>query len=333
MSEIKVQCDCGQKIKFDVDPAYTRIPFPVNCPVCGADCLDKANQMLGALVPAAAAPVAVGAPSVATPAPRLRIGGAAQAPSATAEAPASAPMPSARPGAFRPGAAPATAADGTPKKKPNFGLGIVGGIAGAIVGAGLFYLVFKLTGFRLGLMGLAVGFLTGLGARILGGEQDGPELGYIAGALAVAGVIGAQYFVARSWWNEASSMKPTSGYEVKVDEAKKVVAMVPTGSDQEIRVYLAQQMSDEDEKVKPADIDAETVKEFKGQLPEFQDLASGKITKVDYEKQHAQEIAKEKEEANTDEGTFKAIFVLVLVNRVSLACMCPGAGLAFKMCA
>lgn len=183
-------------------------------------------------------------------------------------------------------------------------------------------------------MGLAVGFLTGLGARLLGGEQEGNELGYIAGALAVAGILGAQYFVARSWWSEIGVSKPTSNYEAKVAEAQKAVAAVPTGSEQEIRIYLAKELSaQEDEKVNPADIDANDVKQFKETvLPEYQNLASGKISKADYEKQHAEEIAKEKAEQDSDEGTFKAVFVLVLLNRVSLVCMCVGAAMAFKMC-
>jgi hypothetical protein len=75
------------------------------------------------------------------------------------------------------------------------------------------------------------------------------------------------------------------------------------------------------------------VKQFKeAALPEFQNLASGKISKVDYEKQHAAEIAKEKEDQDSDEGTFKAVFVLLLLNKVTLVSMCAGAALAFKMC-
>jgi hypothetical protein len=229
---------------------------------------------------------------------------------------------------------PGVAADGKPKRKPNFALGFVGAIVGSLLGALLFYWVFKLTGFQLGLMGLAVGFLTGLGARVLGGEQEGNELGYIAGALVVAGIIGAQYCVARSLWNEVSDLKPSSNYEAKVEEAKKVVAEVPTGSEQEIRVYLAKQLSvQEDEKVSPSQVDAGDVKQFKEtELPAFQELASGKITKADYEKQHAAEMAKEKEEADSDEGTFKAVFVLLLLRKVSLVALCGGAALAFKMC-
>lgn len=337
MKEIKLQCDCGQKIKFDVDPSYTQIPFPVNCPVCGADCLDKANQALGATAPAApVAAVAAAAPAVSTGAPRLRIGHSAPAPVATAEAPVegAAPTPARRAFPARPGAVAAVPADGKPKRKPNFALGFAGTIAGAIIGGALFYLVFKLTGFRMGVMGLAVGFLVGLGGRLLGGEQEGNELGVIAGTLAVAGIIGAQYFVAHSWWNEMSSLRPSSTYEAKVEEAKKVVAAVPTGSEQEIRVYLAKELSDqEDEKVAPSQVDAGDVKQFKEtELPQFQDLASGKITKADYEKQHAAEIAEEKKEKDSEEGTFKAVFVILLLNRVSLACLCGGAALAYKMC-
>jgi hypothetical protein len=331
MSELKVHCDCGQKYKFDVDPSYTRMPFPVNCPICGADGTEKANVLLRAqaAAPPTAAPALVGAPSVPTEAPRLRIGSSAPAAAATGETPPA--VAPARPFPGRPGAAVAPA-DGKPKRKPNFALGFVGAIVGSLIGAFLFYLVFKLTGFRIGLMALAVGFLAGLGARVLGGEQEGPELGYITGALVVAGILGAQYFVARSWWSEVSSEKPSSNYEAKVAEAQKVVAAMPNGTEQEIRVYLAKEMTDEDEKVNPSAIDAEEVKQFKDtELPEYRDLASGKISKVDYEKQHATEIAQEKENRDSEEGTFKAVFVLLLLNKVTLVSTCAAAVLGFKM--
>ena len=49
--EIKVQCDCGQKFKFDVEPVSGRMPFAVNCPVCGADGTARANVILQQLLP------------------------------------------------------------------------------------------------------------------------------------------------------------------------------------------------------------------------------------------------------------------------------------------
>ena len=44
--EIKIQCDCGQRFKFDVEPVNGRMPFVVNCPTCGADGTEKANEVL-----------------------------------------------------------------------------------------------------------------------------------------------------------------------------------------------------------------------------------------------------------------------------------------------
>lgn len=58
--EIKVQCDCGQKFKFDVEPVHGRMPFTVNCPVCGVDGTARANVLLQQLLPPQ--PVASAAP-------------------------------------------------------------------------------------------------------------------------------------------------------------------------------------------------------------------------------------------------------------------------------
>lgn len=49
--EIKIQCDCGQKFKFDVEPVHGRMPFTVNCPVCGVDGTARANVLLQQLLP------------------------------------------------------------------------------------------------------------------------------------------------------------------------------------------------------------------------------------------------------------------------------------------
>src|ERR1041385_9036282 len=44
--EIKVVCDCGQKYKFDVEPAGGRMPVNVACPSCGADGTHSANSFI-----------------------------------------------------------------------------------------------------------------------------------------------------------------------------------------------------------------------------------------------------------------------------------------------
>ena len=43
---IKVQCPCGSKYSFDVEPVEGRMPFAVQCPTCNADGTDIANQII-----------------------------------------------------------------------------------------------------------------------------------------------------------------------------------------------------------------------------------------------------------------------------------------------
>jgi hypothetical protein len=55
--EVKIQCDCGTRYKFDVEPLNGRMPQKVGCPHCGVDGTPAANALLRAkLQPAAAGP-------------------------------------------------------------------------------------------------------------------------------------------------------------------------------------------------------------------------------------------------------------------------------------
>jgi hypothetical protein len=61
MIPIKIQCSCGQRYSFEIEPVNGAMPSPVACPVCGADGTEAAN---GAITQAlAAAPVATAAPA------------------------------------------------------------------------------------------------------------------------------------------------------------------------------------------------------------------------------------------------------------------------------
>jgi hypothetical protein len=46
MMPIKVQCGCGQRYAFDIEPFCGRMPFSVACPVCGADGTGAANEVI-----------------------------------------------------------------------------------------------------------------------------------------------------------------------------------------------------------------------------------------------------------------------------------------------
>jgi hypothetical protein len=188
MTELKVQCDCGQKYSFDVEPVNNQMPFRVACPSCGVDGTEKANSLLQAQ-----APVAVAAPALAS-AGGLRLNVAPPVAAAPPPIPAAAQRYPVSTSASRmpmPGVARA------PKNKDgtsNLALGIVGAVIGAAIGAGLMYGFFALTQLRFPLMGTGVGALTGLGARILYRGTDS-ALGAIAGGIAAAAVVGAFFLM------------------------------------------------------------------------------------------------------------------------------------------
>src|SRR6266404_929293 len=78
--EIKIQCGCGTKYKFDVEPVNGRMPTRVQCPSCSADGTTDANQILAQKLPyAPRPPVVLLEPSTVSvaPGPGLRIAGSA----------------------------------------------------------------------------------------------------------------------------------------------------------------------------------------------------------------------------------------------------------------
>jgi hypothetical protein len=191
MIELKVQCDCGQKYKFDVEPVNGQMPFRVNCPICHLDGTAKANQLLQAMPPAPMiAPPPVPPPVPAQLHPRLGL--------------AAAPIAALAPAVPTPQRFPATAGvprgalgAGAPKKvagTTNLGLGAVGALVGAGAGAALMYAFYALADLRFPLMGTGIGLLTGLGARIFYRGTDN-ALGAISGGIAAVSVVGTLYMM------------------------------------------------------------------------------------------------------------------------------------------
>jgi len=43
MMHIKLECYCGMKYEFDVEPVDGRMPYAINCPNCDGDGTDYAN--------------------------------------------------------------------------------------------------------------------------------------------------------------------------------------------------------------------------------------------------------------------------------------------------
>lgn len=343
MIELKVYCDCGQKFKFDVEPINGRMPFTVACPICHRDGTTKANDLLQQMtVFKQVEPALAGAPSPIAPPPfvpkpaalppmgapppahaRMRVNVPAPAP-APAQPSADAPPPSEAPPRFGAAGVAAVAATG-PTKQPSFGLGILGGFTGALIGAVIYYLIFKTTGVRTG-MALVIGGLAGFGAHWLGKGEGSKELGGITVVFVIVGVLAAQYFVALGWWNRIRD----EGYAENVKEARLVVKAIPTGSDAEIRGYLAKQSADEGEVVKPAAVSDDEVRIFKQkELPRYQDLASGKLTKEEYLAQLGHKT--DKKSATEETATFNGLFILLTINIRGVISMVIASGLALKL--
>jgi hypothetical protein len=346
--EIKIQCNCGTRYKFDVEPVDGRAPTELACPACGASWTDYTNAMiaqaLAASVPApsaaAAAPAGLVPPAPSPARISLRVAApAAQPAPAASEASAAvgpevpAPAPSGRPMPRMVGLNPVLE-----ESKGNFGLGLLGAAIGSLVGSLIYFALFSYDAFyALKLMAIGVGLLAGLSGKLLAKEGCN-ELGIIAATLSVAGVVGAQYFVTRSWWHESSTMTAaaiSSAYEEEVKEAKLVVAAVPNGTEPEIRAYLAKEATKEGEKLSPKEVDIEDVGELRDNLPRYRDLASGKLTKEDWEREQkaeengeAKDAKKEKEE---EERTFKWVFVALTFSRFNIACLVGAAGIAYKL--
>jgi len=172
------------------------MPVSVSCPGCGRDGTQAANDVLAQHFPNPSPPIPVAiavqpavAAAPAAPAGRLQIN--ISKPAATV-----APPPLAAPELITSARSPVRAAVPKPKaeKEYSLGLGIVGAIVGAALGAGLMYGFFAMTDFRFPLMGTAIGVLTGLGARILARGTD-MTLGAIAGAIAFLVTGGTLYLM------------------------------------------------------------------------------------------------------------------------------------------
>lgn len=79
--EVKIQCDCGTKFKFDVEPVNGMMPSPVHCPTCNADATAQANVIISQNRQPSLVPTAPPAGAV-----RLRVAGGAAPEAEGAEA-------------------------------------------------------------------------------------------------------------------------------------------------------------------------------------------------------------------------------------------------------
>jgi hypothetical protein len=88
MIPVKIECGCGQRYAFEVEPVSGHMPTAVKCPACGADGTVAANALIAQLAPAPSPVPAARAPI------RVQLNASAPSPAALAVATAPAATPS-----------------------------------------------------------------------------------------------------------------------------------------------------------------------------------------------------------------------------------------------
>ena len=64
MIPVKIECDCGQRYAFEVEPVDGKMPYPVACPSCGEDGTTTANEFISTQIVSAAPVVEPSPPSI-----------------------------------------------------------------------------------------------------------------------------------------------------------------------------------------------------------------------------------------------------------------------------
>lgn len=163
------------------------VPFEENetatewCPSCGAD-------LASWKVKNAKPPTVVTCPMCQKLAPLEGNGATKSCPSCGADLTRAMPKP------IQPRTWVVTKQSPEETEKTRLGLGILGALIGALIGAGAMYAFYKGAGFRFPLLGVGIGVLTGFGAKLLNKGTEN-TLGMISGGVAMVAVVGTLYLM------------------------------------------------------------------------------------------------------------------------------------------
>ena len=130
--EIKLACACGTKFKFEVEPVHGRMPAPVSCPECSADCTELANDLIREQTAAAPTPAAVPAASSVPASLHIR-----RVTPSTPSPQAAEPQPELPPAPRTPAFMPPVVVEEEPKSKGPLAAIIVAVVVLAIIAVGV----------------------------------------------------------------------------------------------------------------------------------------------------------------------------------------------------
>lgn len=331
--DVKIQCACGSRYRFPVEPVNGQVPAALTCPNCGADWTAWVNEWIRSQT-AEAGPPQPTTPSAdapaASPTPSVQI----QQQLTTPAAPA-APMPAPETQAVRSTAAtthaggPKTALPATghalkPEKKARgwneakLSWGIGGAVGSALVAGIAWYLFIDFTTINFKAIALLVGFVIGVTCRMMSGGYS-HTLGLVCAICAIFSIIGAQYFAGRTAFHREIEKEFETAYQERLAYAKKAVTLK---TETEIRRFLAAEQSDDDDSVDPESISNEEIKAFQEELPALKKLTSGETSKEAYFKELRFVF-------NT--GGFNLVILMVSLGLFGVVWLCIGTGLAYKL--
>lgn len=256
--DIKIDCSCGIRYEFEVEPVNGQMPVSVQCPQCSVDGTSAANEFIRLAGQVEAEPAPQKTPTVAL----------------------------AHPPSGRPATPTLHAPPQRPQKRkrefgePNITLGTVGAVGAAFVGMMIWYFLIKLTNTEYGIVAWGVGGLTGVGCRLLGGGYS-QKLGIIAAVCALVAIVGGEFLATNAAYNQFVGEFLEQAYDGRMAYAQRAVKHE---TDQDVRTFLAREQSEEGAPVTPESIPQEDITEFKkNELPQLKEFINGRPSRSEYQ--------------------------------------------------
>jgi hypothetical protein len=208
--------------------------------------------------------------------------------------------------------------------QPHMGKTILGACVGSLIMVIIWVVLFKVTEVKWGIMAMGVGWSAGFFARWIG-RSEGQAMAMVTALIALASIISFQA------WRASAEMSFSDKdidelYQEELSDAKELIALVPNGTDEEIRAYLKNDAQQEGELLP----DSELTKDYVDLIRKIQwqpakDLVDGKKTKEDYRKE-----IRNNEEELSQTAVYRIIFWVKAIGIFNIFFIVAGVGLAYK---
>lgn len=228
--------------------------------------------------PAAGARIISANPGPAAPPPppaSLRISRPEATTAPSTSTPAAVPMQPLSPTPMRGTGIKAATVEFEPPEQIKLGRGIIGAVAGGLLGMLVWYFLIKLTSSSFSLVAWGVGVAVGFGGRFLA-KRGSMTLGLICAFCALVAIIFGEYLGIRALVEKEGRKFASLAYFGRMEYAR--TAIKAADSPEELRKIIAEDTE------KPADqVTAEEIKTFQEkELPELRNFVEGKPSKAEF---------------------------------------------------